>query len=489
DLARAVYSNRSLLLLDNVFSGLDNTTSKAVFQRLMGADGLLRKSRATVIPATNHEALVLTQATSQLLPRRRLRHHAAAGPRPPQPGPLRVRRSLRMGSPGQRLGHRHHRVRARRRGGGEEGAGPHKEVANPARKTEADLSRQTGDFDCYKIYLRSVGAGALSVLVVMSIARIAMNKMPPCARAILTKATEVWLRLWTEQGTGPRDLGYIGGYVGFALASTVTGTFNIGYFVVVGVPKSANRLHDILLNTVVRGVLIVSKASFYFFTSTDSGITLNRFVARFSQDMTLIDNALPMAFLNVAVLSLRALAETGLIASGASYVGAAIPICFVALYFVQKYSLRTSRQIRFLDLEMKSPLYTQFTETLAGLSTIRAFGWSGAFLCDNHARLDLAEALLHHFLHPALAAGGAGPVRRGHGARARRAGAAPARGDEQGLIEFNRTLTLVIDQWTRLETSLEAIARLKWFTNNIPDENREEEREEPASDWPAPGAI
>lgn len=54
----------------------------------------------------------------------------------------------------------------------------HREVAGPARKTEADLSRQTGDFDCYKIYLRSIGMVTLAVLVVMSVAHIAMNKMP-----------------------------------------------------------------------------------------------------------------------------------------------------------------------------------------------------------------------------------------------------------------------------------------------------------------------
>lgn len=200
-------------------------------------------------------------------------------------------------------------------------------------------------------------------------------------------------------------------------------------------------------------------------------------------------------------MSLRALAETGLIASGASYVGAAIPVCFVALYFVQKYYLRTSRQMRFLDLEMKSPLYTQFTETLAGLSTIRAFGWSGAFLRDNHARLDtsqkpfytmfciqrwlqvvldlfvagLALVLVALALHLPAAAGGASKGSVGLAM--------------VNLIGFNQTLTLVIDQWTRLETSLGAIARLKWFMSNTPDENRGEEREEPASDWPAQGAI
>lgn len=40
---------------------------------------------------------------------------------------------------------------------------------------------------------------------------------------------------------------------------------------------------------------------------------------------------------------------------------------------------------------MKSPLYAQFTETLAGLSTIRAFGWAPDFLCENHMRLDTSQ--------------------------------------------------------------------------------------------------
>jgi len=41
--------------------------------------------------------------------------------------------------------------------------------------------------------------------------------------------------------------------------------------VVIGVPKSGNRLHEMLLTAVTR-------APFYFFTSTDNGITLNRYV-------------------------------------------------------------------------------------------------------------------------------------------------------------------------------------------------------------------
>lgn len=38
------------------------------------------------------------------------------------------------------------------------------------------------------------------------------------------------------------------------------------------------------------------------------------------------------------------------------YMGASYPFLFVLLYFVQKFYLRTSRQLRLLDLETKSPL-------------------------------------------------------------------------------------------------------------------------------------
>lgn len=45
------------------------------------------------------------------------------------------------------------------------------------------------------------------------------------------------------------------------------------------------------------------------------------------------------------------------------------------MYYLQKVYLRTSRQLRHLELENRSPLYTHFLETLEGIITIRAFGW------------------------------------------------------------------------------------------------------------------
>lgn len=53
-LARAVYSRKKLTVLDDVFSGLDNRTSRIVFQRLLGIDGLLRQRHSTVVLATHN---------------------------------------------------------------------------------------------------------------------------------------------------------------------------------------------------------------------------------------------------------------------------------------------------------------------------------------------------------------------------------------------------------------------------------------------------
>lgn len=61
------------------------------------------------------------------------------------------------------------------------------------------------------------------------------------------------------------------------------------------------------------------------------------------------------------------------------------------VWTLQKLYLRTSRQIRLLDLEAKSPLYSNIMETFEGLHTIRAFGWQQAFLKKNWVLLDSSQ--------------------------------------------------------------------------------------------------
>lgn len=58
---------------------------------------------------------------------------------------------------------------------------------------------------------------------------------------------------------------------------------------------------------------------------------------------------------------------------------------------IQRVYLRTSRQIRLMDLEAKAPLCTHFLETLAGIATVRAFGWRAAFGARSDGLLDTSQ--------------------------------------------------------------------------------------------------
>ena len=57
------------------------------------------------------------------------------------------------------------------------------------------------------------------------------------------------------------------------------------------------------------------------------------------------------------------------------------------------------------------------------------------------------------------------------------------------VMEFNQSLSTLINSWTGLETSLGAIARLKSFIAETKTEGLEIEDEAPPADWPQRGVI
>ncbi|KAF5614045.1 Canalicular multispecific organic anion transporter 2 [Fusarium tjaetaba] len=443
-LARAVYSRKKLVILDDVFSSLDKTTADTVFHRLLGADDLFRMSTVVLVTSNVHYlpfADFVTVIENGRITRNQVPYSQ-----------LEATETLNTIAPieSQQL--------------------VQKDIVKLTPKKEIDLARKTGDTDCYKIYVRSMGWKVISIIFPLSVIGAVLEAMP-----------QIWLRIWTEEGKGSKDAHYAGGYIGLVVASMVLALVNIDYFLIVGVEKSSNNLHEQLLNSVCRAPL-------HFFTSTESGSILNRF----SQDMTLIDMSLPLAFYLALDLTLRCLVQVGVVASGASYFGAFLPISFLALYLIQKYYLRTSRQMRLLDLEAKTPLYTQFTEITAGLATIRSFGWTNEFLDESFRMLNTSQKpfylmfCIQRWLELVLDLFVAGmaillvtialriPGTTSEGA----IGLAMV-----NLLGLNMTLTTVIDQWTTLETSLGAIARLKSFISNTPNENKQGETEVP-DNWP-----
>lgn len=182
-----------------------------------------------------------------------------------------------------------------------------------------------------------------------------------------------------------------------------------------------------------------------------------------------------------------------LIAIGSSFMAATIPFTVFSLYWIQRFYLRTSRQIRLLDLEWKSPLYKHFTETIEGIATIRAFGWQKEFdetairHLDHSQKpyyvlfciqqwlalvLDLLVAILATVL---IALALRAPTQSSPGSL----GVALT-----SVLLFNASSQALIKAWTEAETSLGSVARTKSFAEETPVEDDIDDAADPGPDWP-----
>ncbi|QRD86648.1 P-loop containing nucleoside triphosphate hydrolase protein [Aspergillus flavus] len=165
---------------------------------------------------------------------------------------------------------------------------------------DEDRARQIGDLSVYYYYARIVGP-FLCTMFLLAHAFLAFAENFP----------RVWLSKWTEAGGGQLSL-YLSVYITLALAASMLVLGCIWIIFLELMPKSAIRLHWRLLNAVIRAPLS-------FFSTTDSGMTLNRF----SQDMTLVDLALPISLMSLGQSFFECIATVGLIATGSAYMALA----------------------------------------------------------------------------------------------------------------------------------------------------------------------
>jgi ATP-binding cassette subfamily C (CFTR/MRP) protein 1 len=194
---------------------------------------------------------------------------------------------------------------------------------------------------------------------------------------------------------------------------------------------------------------------------------------------------------------LLGLIELSLICVGSSYMATTVPFTFVAIYFIQRFYLRTSRQLRLLDLEARSPLFKHFTETIEGLVTIRAFGWQTFFTDTALASLDASQrpyyllTVIQRWLTIVLditvSAMGvivvALAVLRPESTTSGSIGVALT-----SIVTFNSTLAQFIMQWTQAEMLLGAVTRTRELERDTPQEEDGKEKSLVPEDWPV-GAV
>lgn len=220
--------------------------------------------------------------------------------------------------------------------------------------------------------------------------------------------------------------------------------------------------------------------------------------------MTLIDHDLPYSVTDFVLSLSSGLMSAILMCVSARYFAAVMPAVFLFMWMLQKFYLRTSRQMRLLDLEAKSPLFSQFIESLSGLVTIRAFGWASDFENQNLALLDASQKpfyllfCIQRWLELALDLSVAvlGAILMVLVVKLRsELGAGYVGLAILNVITFSQSLSQILRNWATLETSIGAIARIRDFVANTANENRSEEKERPSitandlSSWPSKGKI
>lgn len=487
-LARAIYSRKPILILDDILSGLDPTTEQAIVDNVFGKDGLLRKQGVAVLLATHSGKLNTTYIFLRPTNHHLVRHA------------WRADHVIIMGKGGTILEQGQPAEMTHLEDVDDKGQAPRSSPTSTfpvhpsapfthestgagtddiqPRELSHETSRQTGDLRLYAYYFRALGwmttIGLISTLLIYT---------------VFLKFPTLWVRWWSEaeeQNPGKQTGRYAGLYGLFCGICVLSLTLGIFLLFGRGIPRSATAMHARLLKAVM-------EAPYWFFVQTDTGEIINRF----SQDMSLLCLQLPFAFVDVTFNVGVCVVGAVLITLASKWSVAIFPGLISMLYILQKFYLRTSRQIRLLDIEAKAPLYTHFLETLRGMITIKAFGWQRASIQDNAALLDRSQRPYYlmysiqrwlNLVLDLLVAGIATLIV---------ALATHLKGSSAGalgvsllnILTFSSDLTYLIRSWTELETSLGAIARVKSFETDTPRESLPEENREPTEGWPRDGKV
>ncbi|OQV08053.1 hypothetical protein CLAIMM_12380 [Cladophialophora immunda] len=473
-LARAVYSKAPILVLDDVFSGLDNDTEELIFKKLFSRSGPLRRQRTTVILVTHAvhrlpyaDCIVSLDANGRICEQGnylnlvnqggyvhsldvRFRKEYEHPTKEEVETPVEVEKTFKVSTASQ--------------------------TAEEENENAQDLMRRNGEWSTYKHWFRSCGYLSSLLSVVWAFLFVIASQAP----GVLVKAF--------PGDTPSQATAFIIVFGVACIVAAVSIVLLVIQILLDMQPKSSSNLHLSLLESVLNAPLS-------FFTRTDIGSA----TSRFGQDMALVDSELPFSYADFVLSSVAC--ATGLAimaASGTGYFAATIPVVLAAMYGIQKFYLRTSRQMRLLDLEEKAPLYTLFGETAAGLVSVRAFGWAGKFaernleLLDRSQRpfylmyciqqwlgivLDLLVTALVTILMVIIVA--------------------KRQSIEPGLVglgllstvNLSGNLTNLVRTWTMLETSIGAISRLRNFVRDIESEHKVWEVEPVPTQWPESGQV
>uniref|UniRef100_A0A8C7JKA7 Multidrug resistance-associated protein 4 n=1 Tax=Oncorhynchus kisutch TaxID=8019 RepID=A0A8C7JKA7_ONCKI len=237
-------------------------------------------------------------------------------------------------------------------------------------QTVAEESRSEGNIGA-SLYFKYLNAGAsiLVMLCTVLLSLIAEVLTHPKCQAVNNHVTILLPSIYSKYHHLLCS--------GLTLASVIFGfakslvMFNV-------LVKAAQSLHNRMFNSILRTPV-------RFFDVNPIGRILNRF----SKDISQLDSMLPNTFVDFSQSILQNIGVVVVAASVMPWILIPVVPLLIIFLFLRRYFLQTSRDVKRLESTTRSPVFSHLSSSLQGLWTIRAFGAEERFQNTFDAHQDL----------------------------------------------------------------------------------------------------
>uniref|UniRef100_A0A6G1SLE4 ABC-type glutathione-S-conjugate transporter n=1 Tax=Aceria tosichella TaxID=561515 RepID=A0A6G1SLE4_9ACAR len=304
-------------------------------------------------------------------------------------------------------------------------------------------------------------------------------------------ATNMWLALWSSDSADPIKSKDTHLRTTRLLVYTTLGglqclTIWLGSLAVYrGAVRAARNLHCGLLDRVMHSPMT-------FFDTTPLG----RVVNRFAKDIDVVDTTLPGSFRSWLSCIMVVLSTVFVVCyTFPGLLALVIPISIIYM-IIQRIFIVTTRQLKRLESTTRSPIYSNFSETLSGVSTIRAYNCVDRFVnySDNVVDIDQScswpNVIANRWLSVRLEfLGNMITSAAALFAVAYRVDPGAAGLTISYSMSITSTLSWMVRMNSDLETHIVSVERILEYMDNEQEDRWIKEECRPPQNWPQSGSI
>ncbi len=141
--------------------------------------------------------------------------------------------------------------------------------------------------------------------------------------------------------------------------------------------NGAKKMHNNMFSSIIRSKM-------HFFESTPTGRILNRF----SRDIDATERGIPESLRKLLRCATQVLSTLVVISTVTPWFMLTMLPLFVVYFFIRRYFIASMRQLKRMDSASKSPIFSHFSESLTGVSSIRAYKAQAMFVKSMEERVD-----------------------------------------------------------------------------------------------------